>query len=177
MHFDPTTKRFFCEPRRPILVVSASIAYVPLTQGMFALIDVEDVDIVSPYNWFAHWNCYRWYAHTNMSGKVVKMHRLLMGAEKGIEIDHVRPEETLDNRRSCNLRAASKAQNMHNRGRNKNNTSGYKGVHFAAHAKLWHSRIEHFGKRKSLGYFSTPEAAHAAYIKAAKELHGEFARW
>ena len=31
------------------------------------------------------------------------------------------------------------------------------------------------GKRKSLGYFTTPEAAHAAYCTAAAEFHGEFA--
>lgn len=31
------------------------------------------------------------------------------------------------------------------------------------------------GKNKHLGYYDTPEAGHAAYCKAASELHGEFA--
>jgi len=32
------------------------------------------------------------------------------------------------------------------------------------------------GKQKSLGLFNSPEDAAAAYVCAAKELHGEFAR-
>jgi hypothetical protein len=40
----------------------------------------------------------------------------------------------------------------------------------------WKSRIVVDGKEIWLGYFSTPEAAHAAYCEAAKQYHGEFAR-
>ena len=37
------------------------------------------------------------------------------------------------------------------------------------------ARIHHAGKRHYLGYFSTLEAAKAAYDAKAKEIHGEFA--
>lgn len=33
------------------------------------------------------------------------------------------------------------------------------------------------GHTSTIGYFGTPEDAHTAYIKRAKEIHGEFAGW
>lgn len=93
----------------------------------------------------------------------------------GIDIDH-RDGNSLNNRRA-NLRLATHAQNQHNRKAYATNTSGYKGVSYYRPTGKWVARIELKGKCKGLGYFFTPEAAHAAYIAAAKELHGEFARW
>jgi hypothetical protein len=43
--------------------------------------------------------------------------------------------------------------------------------------QYWVSRIKKDGKSYYLGAFKTEIAAHRAYIKKAKELHGEFARW
>jgi hypothetical protein len=40
----------------------------------------------------------------------------------------------------------------------------------------YQARIMADKQRFFLGSFSTPEEAHAAYCKAAVELHGEFAR-
>jgi hypothetical protein len=58
----------------------------------------------------------------------------------------------------------------------KNNTSGFKGVTWHNVNLQWQARIAVGGKRKSLGYFNTPEEAHKAYCKAAKAHFGEFAR-
>lgn len=65
---------------------------------------------------------------------------------------------------------------MHNRRKNLNNTSGYKGVVWFPKTKKWRARIGLNGERISLGLFSTREEAHAAYRAAAERLHGEFAR-
>lgn len=75
-----------------------------------------------------------------------------------------------------NLREATHGQNVCNSGLRANNTSGFKGVSFVKKLNRWHARIMHEGTLHLLGYFDTPEAAHAAYARKAHELHGAFAR-
>ena len=64
-------------PKRPIVIpIGPSIAYVPLTQGQFACIDVDDVALVGDRNWYAHWSeqTQSYYAQT--AGNVA-MHRVI----------------------------------------------------------------------------------------------------
>jgi hypothetical protein len=78
-----------------------------------------------------------------------------------------------------NLRPATHAQNSKNMGRNSANTTGFKGVavfNKPGKPTRYRALIRANGKRIFLGIFDTPEEAHEAYCKAAKELHGEFAR-
>lgn len=79
-----------------------------------------------------------------------------------------------------NLRSATKSQNQANIGLIKSNKSGLKGVsRYKAgdrRGKPWQASISCDGHNRSLGHFSTKEEAHAAYIKAAEHLFGEFAR-
>jgi AP2 domain. len=154
---------------------------IPLTQGHVALIDDEDYELVSQYKWCARWSpgMRSYYAVTNIrkpDGKRIhlQMHRLITNAQKGEVVDHIN-HNTLDNRKS-ELRLCTHSQNLHNQGRNSKNTSGYKGVHWYKRYKKWQAQIKLNGKKIHLGYFSTPEEAHAAYCKAALELHGEFAK-
>ena len=113
-----------------------------------------------------------------IDGKDYHAHRLaylyMTGAfpAAGMEIDHIDRDAT-DNR-WCNLRLATSSQNNHNTGVRKNNTHGYKGV--SRVGNRWTARIRLNWKKYYLGCFATPEEAHAAYVKAAKEMHGEFAR-
>lgn len=76
-----------------------------------------------------------------------------------------------------NLRPATNSQNMANKPLKATNTSGYKGVSFAADRGKWRAKITLNGKQINLGQFDTAEAAYAAYCAAAEKIHGEFARF
>jgi hypothetical protein len=149
---------------------------IPLTQNEFALIDDEDFELVSKYKWRVYkrknWTS---YAITNkkLNGKktTIKMHQLIM---KFPRTDH-KNGNGLDNQRS-NLRPASLAENSQNRGLNKNNTSGFKGVHFRKDVRKWRACIDSDKKRYYLGYFNTIKEAAIAYDVAAIKLHGVFAK-
>lgn len=73
-----------------------------------------------------------------------------------------------------NLRIATKTQNTANQKLRSDSRTGYKGVVFRR--GRWQGRIYLNQKQHCLGCFSSPEEAHAAYLKAASELFGEFAR-
>jgi len=154
---------------------------VPLTQGLFAIVDSADADVVAARSWYAvacDGNGVFYAARNEWSDSSqhrVLMHRQIMRAGRGLVVDHV-DRDGLNNRRS-NLRIATQAQNSRNRRRHRNNTSGFKGVSFHRREKKWYAHIHHQGKKLFLGYFVSAEAAHAAYCDAAARLHGEFARF
>ena len=93
-------------------------------------------------------------------------------------IDHI--NSVRDDNRISNLREATKAQNAANTGVRSDNESGFKCVRFAKRQwplkKPWIATIHKGSKYHHLGYFRTPEEAHAAYTVAAVEHFGEFAR-
>jgi len=89
-------------------------------------------------------------------------------------IDHANGNG-LDNR-IANLRPATKQLNSANRGLPANNTSGYKGVVWFKRKQKWMARIKVNGKGIHLGYFTDKEEAALAYIKAAEQHFGDFAR-
>ena len=90
------------------------------------------------------------------------------------EVDHRDVDKSKDN--WANLRPATKPQNEANRGKNRNNTSGFKGVSFNRDRSKWSAKIGINGKLKHLGYFASAESAYTAYCEAAAVLHGEFFR-
>lgn len=89
------------------------------------------------------------------------------------QIDHINGNRG-DNRIS-NLRQASNSENLCNRKKPKNNTSGYKGVSWNSSRQAWQATIRRNGSNKNLGYFATREEAASIYGKAALQYHGEFA--
>jgi hypothetical protein len=147
---------------------------ISLSRGQVALVDDVDYDFVNQWKWYASPSKNgRWYAvRMPTHCKMEKMHRLIMNCPDGMTVDHINGDG-LDNRRS-NLRVCTEAENNRNRGKNINNTSGYKGVHVTPYGK-YAAAITAHGKQIRLGNFSTPEDAARAYDKAAKQHHGEFA--
>lgn len=88
------------------------------------------------------------------------------------QVDHDNLDKS-DNRWS-NLRDATPTQNSANSPKRSTNRSGYKGVFH--HRGRWEAKLHRDGHGVYLGRFDTPELAHAAYIIAATECHGNFAR-
>jgi len=80
------------------------------------------------------------------------------------------------NTRIENLREATPSQISCHRKKPSNNTSAFKGVSFSQQVGKYKATIIKKKKSYHLGYFDTPQEAHKAYCKAAKKLHGEFAR-
>ena len=81
----------------------------------------------------------------------------------------------VDNRK-INLRLCTTSQNCCNRGKPSNNTSGIKGVRENPRGR-WTAEITKEWCTYFLGTFDTKEQAQEAHIKAALELHGDFARF
>ncbi len=113
-----------------------------------------------------------------IDGKRYAAHRcayaLMTGAWPVHLIDHEDTDFT--NNKWENLRDATQSQNLANTKTPVTNTSGFKGVHWAANVGKWRARIKHDGKQVHLGLHDTREAAHAAYFEGARRLKGEFAR-
>lgn len=162
---------------RPIRI-DGNLAYVPLTQGYEAVIDAADVPLVAEWAWCAKMGRNTVYAmrrdYSGVKPRDVLMHRAIMGNPAGFEIDHI-DGDGLNNCRA-NLRLATHQQNMRNQRTRSDNTSCFKGVDWNKRDLKWQARIGLNGKRVSLGYFDTPEAAYAAYCSASAELHGQFGR-
>ncbi len=149
---------------------------VPLSKGLSAIIDAADARVVGRYNWYAlrAKNGLHYAARKARGHKTVFLHSTIMRTEKGLEVDHI-SGDTLDNRRG-NLRPADRSQNSCNRGRQSNNTSGYKGVSWHKAAQKWSAYVNIRGRRHYLGLFGDIEDARDAHNSAALVAHGEFAR-
>ena len=145
----------------------------------FTMVDDADyVWLADGSRWFAAEKRNKIYAVRGVfrDGKKTteKMHRVIIQSPPGFEVDH-RNGDGLDNQRD-NLRICTVNQNQYNRGPQKNNTSGYKGVSFSKRNKKWRADIKFNMRKISLGYFTSAKEAANAYALAAVSLHGEFAR-
>lgn len=148
---------------------------IPMKTGKFALVDDQDYEFVSGYNWYEQKcghskdNSYA-YARVPMTGARVAMHRMILEAQKGQQIDHINGDG-LDNRRA-NLRFATQSQNLASARNHKNK---YRGVHWNKNLGKWQANIQVNKKLHYLGVFTDDKEAARAYNEAAKEHFGEFA--
>ena len=113
----------------------------------YALIDDDDFELVSNYNWNITSNG---YAQTTSRPKTF-LHRMINKTPAGMLTDHINRNK-LDNRKE-NLRSANKSQNAINTGMRKTNTSGYTGVSWNKNEKKWESHITRNYKKITLGLF------------------------
>jgi hypothetical protein len=150
---------------------------IPLSQGLFAIVDDEDYERVSKYKWFALKDKHTFYAirsiRKNGRQSKQKMHRLILKMRNSkILIDHIN-KNGIDNRKK-NLRKASSLQNSHNRKIPITNTTGFRGVHWRKDIKKFASYININRKKTHLGIFPTAKLASITYECAAKKHFGKF---
>ncbi len=154
---------------------------IPLTQGKFAIVDVEDYEQLSIYKWFAvkYGRCF--YAArkgisktTRRKTRSIPMHRQILNVPDDKVVDHIN-HNGLDNRKA-NLRIVTVLQNSWNaRKQNGNLSSKYKGVSLTKRTRRWKAKISYKGKNIYLGCFDDEYSAAKAYDKKAAELFGEYA--
>lgn len=150
---------------------------IPLTRGLFALVDREDYEKFSKHLWHVS-NKYG-YAVRNDSkkhGKKIYMHVEIlrrMEFRNFDEGDH-KNENKLDNRRE-NLRPCTHSQNKMNVSLTEVNTSGSKGVYRRESGK-WAAQIWKGGRPRWLGVFDSRIEAEKVYDKAARKYHGDFSK-
>lgn len=145
--------------------------------GAYALVDAQDADLVLPYRWQLQSSVYgtryaiRFKKRNRVSTKFY-MHREILGAAAGLEVDHINGNG-LDNRRQ-NLRLVSHQENMMNRA-GSFKTSRYKGVHRDRARNKWAAKIKHNQRIAFIGRFDDEIEAACAYDVAARLIFGRFA--
>jgi len=98
---------------------------------------------------------------------------IVTGAWPEGDIDHDDTDKA--NNRWGNLRPATSAQNMQNKGVRKDSSTGLKGVRFHKPTGKFIASIRANHKGYYLGLFDLAKDAKAAYDEAAARLHGDYA--
>ena len=108
------------------------------------------------------------YDTVSLNGKFIKKHRIVASVflgfdidNKTLEIDHI--DRCRINNNLSNLRIVTKQQNMFNR--------GAKGYYFKKQNNKYCAQIKHNKNVIHLGYYTTEEEAHNAYLEAKTKYH------
>ena len=152
---------------------------IALSQGKTAIVDNQDYDELAQYKWRAYKDRHTWYAMRNTprgAGRrtVVQMHRQILGAGPGQQVDHW-DGDGLNNQRE-NLRECTNQENAANQHhKTAGCTSRYKGVCWHERGGKWQALIRVNYRGVHLGYFDDEADAARAYNAAAVEFFGAFA--
>lgn len=152
-----------------------SFREIVLSSGELCKVDEEYFEFLNQWRWkFLSANgCAGGYAARNgYNAKDKKfigilMHRLINNTPEGEITDHINGDK-LDNRRG-NLRTATASENMHNRGKQKNNSSGIKGVCYDKSRSRWKAALQVEGITVLSKRFPTKEEAEMVYLQAVAE--------
>lgn len=150
---------FDYEPETGLLRWKAGARYRDVNAGKVAgFPDKDGYTVVGPKRWLAHRLIWI-YVHNWLPARP-------------FEIDH--KDGIRDNNRLDNLRIATRNLNNANARKRRGGLQLPKGVE--KHPYCYTARIKHGDRRVYLGSFKTVDEAQAAYIAAAREMFGEFAR-
>ena len=147
---------------------------IPLSNGVFALVDDQDYNRLKPFNWFLSGTGYAvGFVPDSGKFKLTYMHRFILQVAPDGLVDHCNGNP-LDNRRD-NLRRATPQQNGQNRRLSVRSETKLKGVGWHKGRNKYHARIQLQGIRCHLGFFNDAQEAALAYDEAARTRFGAFA--
>lgn len=116
------------------------------------------------------------YLRICVDGEKILAHRLawfyVTGEWPAHLVDHI--NGVVNDNRFANLRKATPTESNFNR--KTWGKSAYRGVSWAASHGKWGAHIQRSGVKAHLGFFADEREAAEAYLFAALEHHGEFAR-
>ena len=150
----------------------------PTNIALPILVDDEDYEELNAHTWNISKNGYvRRSVWKDGKNTGEAMHRRIMSAPKGMDVDHI--DQNRLNNQKANLRLATRSQNMANLRLKKKSTahSKYKGVSLMQNAKLkrpWIAYIKIDYKNIYIGYFDTEEDAAYAYDQFAIQLFDDY---
>lgn len=148
---------------------------IPLTNSaLVTLVDDEDYELLAENRWQINKDS-GVQRTSRFRGRLfnVMMHRVIMNAPDGVEVDH-RNRNPLDNWKD-NLRLSTHAENTRNASKAGGKSSRFKGVSWYKAGELWTAYIRANGRQLHLGRFLREEDAALAYNEAASQYFGEFA--
>lgn len=136
--------------------------------------DDTDFERVSKHNWWAEKRRDKWYGRAEIDGKNVYLHRFILEAATGVQVNHW-DNDGLNNVRT-NLITCSNQENC----RAKKNRptyfkSRFRGVGWYKRNSCWRAELVVMHKQFHLGYFQNEEEAAKAYDEAAIKHFGDFA--
>jgi HNH endonuclease len=147
---------------------------------LYCEVDEESYQLIKDKRWFGEKHTYskKYYVvYRYNHNKRIYLHRFLLSVtDSKIQVDH-KDGNTLNNKLS-NIRACPKGKyNAINRPKQRNNTSGYKGVFKREDTKTlkYRAAIRVDQRLISLGTFENPKEAAKCYNEAAIKYFGEFA--
>lgn len=134
-------------------------------------VDLEDFGRIHKYCWRKNDSG---YLCTTIKQKTVYLHRMIMNAASGIDVDHKHGSNTKHDNRKSNLRLATISQNQMNKERQTNNTSGCVGVSWNKKSQKWRARIHIDKKEIQLGEYRDIQDAVNARRNAEEKYFGEY---
>jgi hypothetical protein len=150
--------------------------YIKLTQGKYTIVDDDMFEELSKWKWsykkdggYAVRSQYVRLGPKKRTYKRIWMHRVINNTPDGSLTDHIN-QNGLDNRK-INLRSGNKSLNGINRGKQDNNTSGYKGIYLDSWTGQWRAEIGINGKRYKLGRFNNIKDAIQARLNGELKYH------
>lgn len=137
--------------------------------------DLEDYELIKDYCWYIDNKGYVVSADINNPKHLAIFHDIILGTKY---VDHIGGRESTNDNRKNNLRTTElsfASLNDINRGIDKRNKSGIKGVHWSKNSQKWIATIVRNGKSIYLGSYDDIKEAEKTRKEAEEKYFGEWA--